>query len=98
MQQRLKSAPGATRTRIIATELLEQFFATAHYSFASLDPALGREALPTLASDLESSRLRGGVCSCAWHTSGLTLREAHPSHVAGRLPACFDRTIGVTAA
>ena len=94
MQQRLKSASGAARARIIATELLEQFLAAAHYAFASLDARFGGEALPTFASDLESSRLRGGVCSCARDTSDrLAIGEAHASDAADRLPPCFDRTI-----
>jgi hypothetical protein len=98
MQQRLKSAPGPARATIIAPEFLEQFLAAAHYSVASLDVRFGGEALPTFASNLESSRLRGGVCSCARDTfDRLVTGDAHRSDVAHGLPQSFDKTIGVAA-
>ena len=82
MQQRLKSASRAAGARIIPTELLEQFFAAAHYSFASFDVSFGREPFATFASDLESSRLRGGVCSCARYTSDGLTNYSHCRHIA----------------
>lgn len=44
MQQRLKSAAGSARARIIATEFLDEFFGTAHDAIAALNMSLGREA------------------------------------------------------
>jgi hypothetical protein len=59
MQQRLKSAAGSARARIIATEFLNEFFTTAHNAITALDMSLGREAFPTFTTDLESNWLRG---------------------------------------
>ncbi len=58
MQQRLKSPPRSARTRVITTELLQEFFPSTHDAITALHMGLGREALPTLATDLESTRLR----------------------------------------
>jgi hypothetical protein len=59
MQQRLKSASGIARTRIVAAELLDQLLGAAHHPVAALDARFGRETLSTLTGDLESNRLRG---------------------------------------
>jgi hypothetical protein len=59
MQQRLKSTTRSARAWIIATEFLNEFFATAHDAITAFDMSLGREAFPTLATDLESNWLRG---------------------------------------
>jgi hypothetical protein len=59
MQQRLKSTAGSARARIIATEFLNEFFATAHDAITALDVGFGREAVSTFATDLESNWLRG---------------------------------------
>jgi hypothetical protein len=61
MQQRLKSAAGSARTRIIPTELLDEFLVPAHHAITALHMSFGREAPSTLAADLESNWLRG-VC------------------------------------
>jgi hypothetical protein len=61
MQQRLKSAARSAWARIIATEFLEQFFGAMHDAIAALDMGLGRKALPTFATDLESNWLRGAL-------------------------------------
>jgi len=61
MQQFLKSATRETGTRIIATELLTELFVTANDARPAFDTSLGREALPPLTGDLESSRPRGGL-------------------------------------
>jgi hypothetical protein len=61
MQQRLKSAAGSARARIFAPEFLDEFFAAAHNAIAAFDIGLGRKALSTFATDLESNWLRG-VC------------------------------------
>jgi hypothetical protein len=55
MQQRLKSTTRSARTRIIATEFLEQFFGTMRDAITALDMGLGRETIPTFATDLESN-------------------------------------------
>jgi hypothetical protein len=59
MQQRLKSATGSARARIIPTEFLEEFFGAAHNALAALYMGFRREAFPTFAADLESNWLRG---------------------------------------
>jgi hypothetical protein len=59
MQQRLKSAAGSARARIIATQFLDQLFGTAHDAITALDVSLRWEAFPTFATDLESNWLRG---------------------------------------
>jgi hypothetical protein len=60
MQHFLKSAPRSARTRIIATEFLDQIFAAAaHNAITALHMRFGREALPALTTDLESNSLRG---------------------------------------
>lgn len=86
MQHRLKSAAGATWTRVVSTELLDELFVSAHDSHAALDVCLGREALATLASDLESSRLRGDFFVYARDTSGDATRGAHLNRENPRLP------------
>jgi hypothetical protein len=55
MQQRLKSAAGSARARIIATEFLKQFFCAAHNASTALYVSFGREAFTTFATDLESN-------------------------------------------
>lgn len=55
MQQRLKSAPGAAGTQIVAAQLLDEFLVSADDAIPSFDARFGREALAALASDLESS-------------------------------------------
>jgi hypothetical protein len=69
MQQRLKSAPGAAWARVVAAELLDELFVTAYYSLPALDARFGWEAFATLASDLESTRPRGGFFVYARYTS-----------------------------
>jgi hypothetical protein len=59
MQQRLKSAAGSARARIVATEFLDEFFGAADNAIATFDICLRRIALSTFATDLESNLLRG---------------------------------------
>jgi hypothetical protein len=63
MQQFLKPTAGSARAWIIATELFEQFFVSMNHSAPALDLGFGREALLTLACDLET-RIDWG--SVAW--------------------------------
>jgi len=44
MQQRLKSAPKTARAGIIATEFLDEFFATTHDAITALDMSLRQES------------------------------------------------------
>ena len=44
MQQRLKSAPKTAGAGIIATEFLDEFFATTHDAITALDMSLRRES------------------------------------------------------
>jgi hypothetical protein len=69
MQQRLKPAAGVAGARIVATELFEKLFVPVHNAVSALDPGFGREALPTLARDLETSTGRGACLCVSWHTS-----------------------------
>jgi hypothetical protein len=59
MQQFLKPTTGIAWALIVATELLEKLFVPVHYAITTLDPAFGREALPTLACRLETKIGRG---------------------------------------
>jgi hypothetical protein len=59
MQQFLKPTAGSAWALIAATELLEKLFVPVHYAITALDPAFGREALPTLACRLETKIGRG---------------------------------------
>ena len=69
MQQSLKSTARATWAGVIAPELLQELFVTADDAFAALNTRLGRKTLTTLARDLESSWLRGGLFVYARDTS-----------------------------
>ena len=65
MQQCLKQPRSAARAWVVAAELLGQLLAT-HDAITALDPRLRREALASLARDLESTRrLRRWV---SWRT------------------------------
>ena len=67
MQQCLKQPRSAARAWVVAAELFGQFLAAAHDAITALAPRLGREALASLARDLESTRrLRRSV---SWRTS-----------------------------
>ena len=55
MQQRLKSAPKPHGAGIIATEFLDEFFATTHDTITALDMSLGRESPAAFTTDLESN-------------------------------------------
>ena len=54
MQHFLNSAAGSADARIIAPEFLEELFAATHHAIVALHAALGRVALSTFATDLES--------------------------------------------
>jgi hypothetical protein len=79
MQQRLKPPPGAARAWVIAAQLFQQFLGAAYHPISTLDACFGREAFATLASDLESSWLRGGSCY-ARDTSMLVGPEGRASY------------------
>ena len=59
-QHRLKSEARATRARIVASELLDQFLVTMHKAQATLYVRFGRIALAALRSALESRAGRMG--------------------------------------
>jgi hypothetical protein len=59
MQQFLKSAAGAARARIVATELLDELLAAADDARSALDARLRGEAPASLTGDLERRRSRG---------------------------------------
>jgi len=59
MQHCLKPATGTAWARVVATELLEEFFVPVHDAMPAFDPGLGRVALPTLARGLETRTGRG---------------------------------------
>lgn len=67
IQHCLKQPRRAARAWIIAAELLGQLLAAAHGAITAFDPRLRREALASLARDLESTRLLRQ--SVSWHTS-----------------------------
>jgi hypothetical protein len=59
MQQRLKSARGAARTRIVAAERFDELLVAVDDTAAALDAGLRRQAAAALTRDLESRRVRG---------------------------------------
>ena len=64
-QQRLKAAAGAARARVVAAELLLQVLVAVDDTQAPLDLGLRREALASLARDLETGiDLVGAVSRC----------------------------------
>ena len=67
IQQCLKQSRSATWAWIVATELLGQLFGTPYDAVSALAPRLRREALASLARDLESTRRLHRAVS--WRTS-----------------------------
>jgi hypothetical protein len=55
MQQRLKSAAGSARTRVIPTQFFKELFSATHDAIAAFHMSFRRETLSTFATDLESN-------------------------------------------
>src|SRR5205809_1671478 len=85
MQQSLKPASGATRARIVATELLEKLFLPVHNAVSAFDAGFGRQTPLTLARRLETRTGRGAWLCASRHTSV----ENAPMKGGGLYPAAY---------
>jgi len=69
MQQFLKPTAGIARAWVVATELFEKLFVSAHNAVTAFDSGFRREALLTFTRRLETKTGRGVVICVSWHTS-----------------------------
>ncbi len=68
MQHLLKPLARIAWARIVATELLDEFFVAVDDALAALDPGFGGETLPAFAHWLKSRTRRRCRTSGVWHT------------------------------
>jgi hypothetical protein len=54
-QHRLKRPPGTAGTRIVSSQLFQQFFVAVHEPMAAFDLGFGRETFAALTRDLENT-------------------------------------------
>jgi hypothetical protein len=61
-QQRLKFAAGAAGAEVVASQLFDQVFVSAHDALATLHFGFGRESLSPFAAALKSSSFPQKIC------------------------------------